>query len=272
MPFAWSIHPSIPVGLVVLLGLYALAIGPVRRRLDWGPPVPAEQVTAFCTAVVILFFALTGPIHDLSDSYLFTVHMLQHLIITLVVPPLLLLGLPAWLVRRLLAPAPVNRIARLVGSAPVAYVVFSGTIALWHLPVLYNSTLMRLDIHVLEHLLFIVTATIGWWPVLAPAREYRAPMIAQILYLLLVPFPLKAVGLLITLSDTVLYPAYAIAPRIWGLDPLADQRIGGLIMWVPAGFVFWVAFGAHFFRWFAEARRQDSGETNLVPLARERVR
>ncbi len=271
MPLSWSIHPSIPVGLVVLVGLYGLCVGPLRRRFGWGPPVPWEQASAFVAAALILFLVLTGPIHDLSDSYLFTVHMLQHLILTLIVPPLLLLGTPDWLVRRVLAPRPLAALARTLGSAPVAFVIFNGTLALWHLPTFYNSTLLRLDIHILEHVLFIVTATVGWWPVLAPAPEYRATRVVQLVYLLAIPFPMKLVGLLITFADTVLYPAYAVAPRVWGLAPISDQQIGGLLMWIPAAFVFWVAFGAHFFRWFAESRAEDAAQTSVAQFTRERA-
>lgn len=267
--FTWSIHPSIPLGIAALLAAYAVAVGPLRRRYGWGAPVPWEQPIAFATGCGVLFVALTGPIHDLSDSYLFTVHMVQHLIITLLVPPLLLVGTPAWLVRA--APSWVQAAVRALGSAPAAFLLFNGMLAVWHLPALYNATLLRADTHVLEHLLFIATAVIGWWPILAPAHEYRAPMVVQMIYLLLVPFPMKVIGILITLSDRVLYPAYAIAPRVWGLDPLIDQQIGGMIMWVPAGFVFWIALAAHFFRWWEEARRQERGETNVIPLARERV-
>jgi putative membrane protein len=268
---SWSVHWTIPAGIGLVLALYALAIGPLRRRRGWGPPVPREQIICFATGHLVLFLALTGPIHDLSDSYLFTVHMLQHLIITLLVPPLLLVGTPDWLVRRMLAPRPLDWLARSFGRAPMAYLIFSLTLALWHVPVLYNSTLIRLEVHVSEHLMFIGSALIGWWPILAPAREYRAGMVLQLIYLLLIPFPMKIVGIMITLSDTVLYPAYAIAPRIWGITPLLDQQIGGMIMWVPAGFVFWIALAAHFFRWWEEARAQERGDTKIVPLTRERV-
>ena len=269
--FSWSVHPSIPIGIGLFVGLYALALGPVRRRYGWGPPLEWEQAAAFLTANAILFLALTGPVHDLSDNYLFTVHMVQHIIITLLVPPLLLVGTPAWLVRVLLKPQPLRMLARRIGSAPVAFIIFTGTLALWHLPPLYNSTLLRSDIHVMEHILFIATALIGWWPILAPAPEYRASMLVQMLYLLLVPFPMKLIGMLITLSDTILYPVYAIAPRIWGIDALTDQQIGGLIMWIPAGLVFWIALAAKFFRWYEESRRQERGETKILPLSRERV-
>jgi len=87
----WSVHPSIPFGVGALLALYALAVGPLREARDLGPPVPFEQWLSFVTGAVVLFVALTGPVHDLSDSYLFSAHMIQHLMITLLAPPLLLI-------------------------------------------------------------------------------------------------------------------------------------------------------------------------------------
>jgi putative membrane protein len=268
---SWSIHSSIPIGIACLLGVYGLAAGPLRERYDLGPAVEWEQWAAFVTGCAVLFLALTGPIHDLSDSYLFTAHMVQHLILVLLVPPLLLIGTPAWLVRVILRPRWLKQIVRTLGSALIAFLIFSFTLAIWHLPLLYNATLLRMETHILEHLLFIATAMIGWWPVLAPAKELRSQIAVQLIYLLLLPFPMKVIGIFITLSDTVLYPTYAIAPRIWGIDPLLDQQIGGIIMWVPAGLVFWITLAAHFFRWYAESQKQEGYETKIVPLTEERV-
>jgi len=267
----WSVHPSIPLGVAALLALYALAIGPLRETRRLGPPVPFEQWLSFVTGALAIFVALTGPIHDLSDSYLFSAHMIQHLIITLLAPPLLLIGTPGWLVRFLVRPAPVHRIALFLGHPMTAFLAWNGTLLAWHLPVLYNATLVDLDVHIVEHLLFIATALMAWWPTLAPARELRAPMVFQLIYLLLLPIPMKVLGMMLTFSSSILYPEYAIAPRIWGIPPAIDQQIGGVIMWVPAEFVIWINLAAHFFRWYRESARQDRGETNVVPLARERV-
>jgi putative membrane protein len=269
---SWSTHASIPLTLAALLAGYAAAIGPLRERGGWGPPVRWEQWSCFVGGCWVLFASLTGPIHDISDSYLFTAHMVQHLLITLLAPPMLLIGTPDWLVRRALTLRWLALLERALCRPLPAFLLFSGNLALWHLPSFYQATLLRLDVHILQHVLFIGTALIGWWPVLAPARELRPAIAFQLIYLLLLPFPGKAVGMLITMSEDVLYPAYAIAPRIWGISPLADQQIGGILMWEPAGFVFWVTLAAHFFRWFRESRRQELGEDRVVPLVRERVR
>src|SRR3989442_5617595 len=96
--------------------------------------------------------------------------------------------------------------------------------------------------HIVQHLVFLTTAVLMWCPVLSPVPELpRLHYAGQMLYLFLLGIPMSVVGALITLADQVLYPFYAAAPRVFGLPPLADQQIGGLMMWVPGGLVFWVA-------------------------------
>src|SRR5688572_7659740 len=101
-PFApaWSLHPTVIAGVLLLAGLYFWGIGPARRRYSLGPPAPAWRVLCFTLGLVVLLVSLNGPIHDLSDSYLFSVHMAQHLLLTMVLPPLLIAGTPGWLVER----------------------------------------------------------------------------------------------------------------------------------------------------------------------------
>lgn len=253
---SWSIHPSIPLGLGIVALAYALGVGPLRRRYGWADRVEEVQVVTFGFGLLAFFLALTGPIHDLSDSFLFSAHMVQHLIVTLVAPPLLLLGTPGWLLRPLLRPPMVYKTVRFLTRAPIAFLIFNLTLALWHVPTLYNATLLRLGLHIFEHLLFIGTAFIVWWPVLAPLQEMRLRPPMQVLYLILLTLPMKGLGALLTLADDLLYPAYALAPRVFGISPFEDQRLGGLLMWVPAGMILWGAAAIVFFRWWFEEERR----------------
>src|SRR5918997_6996408 len=110
--WAWSLHPSVLLGTGLLGALYFYGIGPLRRRLDLGPPASPWQILSFCAALLVLLLSLNGPVHDLSDYYLFSVHMLQHLVLTLLFPPLLLMGIPGWLLRPLFRRAAVLALAR----------------------------------------------------------------------------------------------------------------------------------------------------------------
>jgi len=126
-------------------------------------------------------------------------------------------------------------------------------------PIFYEAALRNHNLHVFQHLVFLATAVLMWWPVLSPVPELaRLPYPGQMLYLFLLGIPMSVTGALITLSDRILYPFYTAAPRVWGLTPLADQQIGGLLMWVPGGLVLWLAMTVVWFRWSGREERGDA--------------
>jgi putative membrane protein len=212
-------------------------------------------VASFSAALLVLLGALNGPVHDLSDYYLFSVHMVQHLLLTLLFPPLLILGLPGWLVEPLLRPPPVRRVARVLTHPVIAAVVFTLTIAVWHVSQYYDLMMRNHEIHIVTHLMFMATATLLWWPVMSPVPDIlpRLGYGVGMLYLFLVGIPMQIVAALITLSDRVLYPWYVAAPRTWGLTPQDDQQLGGLLMWVPGNLWMFLAIGVLFFIWARES-------------------
>jgi putative membrane protein len=252
--WAWSLHPSVLIGTGLLGALYFWGIGPLRRRRALGPPLPAWKVASFCGGLLVLLVSLNGPMHDLSDYYLFSAHMVQHLLLTLLLPPLLIAGTPGWLLRPLLQRPAVLAVARVLTKPVVAALVYTVTIAVWHLTPFYELMMRSHDVHIATHLMFIVAATILWWPVMSPAPELpRLPYGMGMLYLFLAGIPMQIVAALITLSDEVLYPWYSVAPRTWGLSPRDDQQLGGLLMWVPGNLWMFLAIGVLFFLWAREA-------------------
>lgn len=147
----------------------------------------------------------------------------------------------------------------------VAFVVFSGVVTAWHVPMFYDLALEDLRVHIAMHLTFIASGVLGWWPLMSPLPELprlSAPM--QLLYISVLGIPMVMVAALVTLTNTLLYPYYAAAPRLWNISPLQDQRIGGVIMWVPPHLVFLVALTIVFFRWAAD----ESGEQETRPDGR----
>src|SRR5467141_3663640 len=249
----WNIHPSVAAGLVLLGGLYVY-LGGLRGT-------SRRKIAAFAGSLLVLFGALNGPLHNLSDQYLFSAHMAQHLLLTLVFPPLLLYGTPAWVVRPLLRPRWVMALAWVVTRPLAAAVIFSAPIMIWHVPALYGAALRHHNLHIVQHLVFLATAVIMWWPVLSPVPELpRAQHLAQMLYLFLLGIPMSVTGALITLSGSVLYPFYAAAPvpRVGGLSPLDDQQIGGLLMWVLGGLLLWIVMTVIWFRYAVWDQRSDA--------------
>lgn len=252
-PWAWtaaSIHPEV----VLACGLAAAAWAWGWLRHGYRPP--SGQAARFLGGLLALLLALNGPLHDLSDGYLFSAHMVQHLVLTLVVPPLLLTGVPSFMIDAVLRPALARRapawvLSRLTRPLP-AFSVYAVALVAWHLPGPYNTALEIHGWHVVEHLLLIAAAVLGWWPIASPSRRLPPlPHAAQLLYLFVFGMPMTVVAAMITGAEHVLYPFYEAAPRITTLTPLADQRLGGIIMWVPSGLIPLLAFTIVFFRWAA---------------------
>jgi putative membrane protein len=245
-----GIHLDVVIGAAMAAGAYFAAWRAAGERLRPG------RAVAFVGALVTLLVALNGPVHDLAEGALFSAHMVQHLLLTLVVPPLLLAGTPSFMADALLAPllrrpAPCWVLRTLTRPVP-ALGAYAVVLFVWHLPQPYDAALRSHAIHIAEHALLVTTALAAWWPVASPSRRLpRLPYAAQILYLFVFGIPMTIVAAMITGAEQSLYPFYASAPRVTALTPLADQRLGGVLMWVPAGLVPLLAFTAVFFRWAA---------------------
>ena len=245
----WSLHPTVIIGTALLGALYFWGIGPWRRR-HGHPPAPAWRIALFVAGLLVILVSLNGPIHDLSDYYLFSIHMVQHLLLTLVLPPLLIAGLPGWLADALAGPRWARAIGRVLTHPLVAGAIFTVTLTVWHLVPMYDLMMRNHELHVATHLMFMVAAVIMWWPALSASTALPALKYGQrALYLFLVSIPMQLVAAIITFADDVLYEWYAVAPRTWGLSPNEDQQLGGLLMWVPGNMYMLAAIAAVFYVW-----------------------
>ena len=255
---AWNLDPSIFLGTAALCGLYLYCVGPLRRRYHWAPEVKRSQVAAFLVGTGIMFLALVTPLDELGDEYLFSAHMVQHLLITVVAPPLWLLGTPGWLMKAIIQQPITYRVLRVLTKPPIAFFLFNGVFAVWHLPVLYDLTLTNENIHILEHLMFMATAVLNWWPVLSPVPDLlpRLPYGSQILYLFANCQVMVALGALLFFVGPI-YTPYLAAPRIFGISPADDQTIGALIMWVPGTIVYLFAMSIVFYFWFEQHEGEE---------------
>jgi putative membrane protein len=260
-----SIHWSTVIGLLALASLYWWRARAVARTAG-GAPSPARQAS-FGAALLIIFASLNGPIHDLSDYYLFSAHMVQHLLLTLVAAPLMVSGLTGQMLRPLLRNRAIAATAGAVTRPAICYAIFNVVIIFWHLPFAYNAAMANHGIHILQHLTLIAAAVLMWWPLMSPLPELpRLSYPGQMLYCFLMVIPMSVVAIYIAMADTVLYPAYALAPRIWDLTPMTDQHIGGLIMWIPGGLFFYGIMTVVFFRWASRGEdTRDAAQVDWVP-------
>lgn len=256
--FGFDFYISILVGCLYLVGMYLIAVGPARERYGWSDePASRWRRASYLGAVLLIFVALNGPLHSLSDDYLFSAHMVQHMLIMMLAPPFLILGVPPWLISKALERPGVYKVARFLTNPLVAWVAYNVVFIGWHLPAMYNAALVNHTIHIIQHLTFMAVAVMMWWPVINPVKELEripeGPL--QMMYIFAFAVPTTIVAAFITMSDVVFYPWYALAPRVTGLSPLEDQRLGGLIMWIPGMLLFWVAITAVWFRWTRDEYR-----------------
>src|SRR5687768_12151855 len=254
----WTIHWSTVIGLGALGALYSWRSSKGESVAESPPPTTAQRVS-FLAGLVVIFLSLNGPIHDLSDYYLFSAHMVQHLLLTLVAPPLMLAGTPGWMLRPALGRRAVGGAARRLTRVTTCYLVFNVVLAAWHVPALYNTAMAYHPVHIAQHLMFMTAAVLMWWPIMSPLPELpRLAYPAQMLYCFLMMIPMSIVAIYITMADVALYPAYASAPRMWGISPMEDQLIGGLIMWVPGSLFFLGVMSVVFFKWVARGAADDT--------------
>lgn len=263
---AWSHDPTVLWGCVGLLAAYAAWL---RRQLTW-------RAAFWVAGVAVLWLALESPIDRLGELYLFSMHMVQHMLLIQVIPLLLLWALPAEATRRLLRIPAIDRLERAIGRPRITLPLKVLALWVWHLPVLYDLALRNEGVHALEHLVFLVTATMFWWSVLTPVKERRLAPQHAMAHVFGAMAGISILGMVITLAPTAIYPFYRHPPdpygalelirNGWGLSVLADQQLGGVIMWIAGGIYYIVVILVEFFMWFAEPE-QDELPAAAAPAA-----
>ena len=251
-----------PVDLTVYAGLIVLFLGHAWLA-STVTDAQRKHTLYFGLGLVTLWFALETPLDTLSDYYLDSVHMFQHVLLGFVAPPLMLLGL---------SPQMAGRIVRVPGvraiTEPVpALVIASLVMVVWHLPALYDATLYSGPLHVLEHVMFIAAGALMYWPIIeatsAHARWRMSPG-AELLYMLVATLPQDGVALALIFSRVPFYEYYTHAPRlIASLTPIIDQTVAGAVLMILGKATLAVAAIAVFTRWFGAEHRAD--QIHVIP-------
>jgi putative membrane protein len=252
--------------LVAFAAAFAAGVLRVWRRAGVGRGIARWQVATFAGGWLALAIALLSPLDDWSET-LFVAHMAQHELLMVVAAPLIALSSP---LVALLWACPASARRRSIGlvahpviaagwaaltAPPVVWLLHGLALWIWHLPSLYDAALTHEPVHALQHLSFFLTAALFWWT-LVRGRYGRLGYGAAVLYIFATGLHSGVLGALIAFSPNVWYPAYASRSLAWGLTPIQDQQLAGLVMWVPAGVVF-VAGGLGFFAaWLRESERR----------------
>jgi len=265
LPYTWGLDPLVIVSLALSGLLYFEGARKLWREAGRGRGIRRWEAWAYTGGWLALFVALVSPLHPWGEV-LFSAHMTQHELLMLVAAPLLVLGrpvvaflwaLPLGWARRLGAwgKAPwFLRAWRAVTNPLAAWAVHAVALWVWHLPALFQATLRSDLVHTAQHVSFLFSALLFWWALVHGPRGVVGYG-AGLLYLFTTAVHSGVLGALLTFAGSVLYPAYNGTTASWGLTPLEDQQLGGLIMWVPAGLVYIVAGLALCAGWMRESER-----------------
>jgi putative membrane protein len=265
--------PDFHLHLDVLSLIAVLAVGWwwADRRLrplvsPDAPPATRVQRRAWYSGVVILLIASGYPMHDLAEQTLFSFHMLEHMLIGYVVPPLLMVGTPRWLADRTLGHPRIAPVMRHIATPVVGFVTFNTAIVVIHWPAAVAWQNQNEWAHFLVHLMFFTTAILLWLPSFSPTGAIpRLNPAARIGYTFLNTLIPIVPASLLTFSDVALYPVYGDAPLTWGLTPVEDQTIAGIVMKLGGAFYLLGIIGRIWFKWIAEERSLDRLERELEP-------
>ena len=260
----WFADPAVLAPLALLAGIYIWRFRQVRR--ESGPRgAGVVQAAAFTGAMIALLIALVSPLDGLGEDYLFSAHMLQHVLLGDIAPLLLLLALSRVMMRpatrRLVS---VERALGPLANPVTGILVWLFLMYLWHIPALYDAATEHSLLHAFEHACFFAAGLALWWPLIQPVPMRRSLTGMQPLgYIASAKGGLAALGLYLAWSTSVLYPYYETTPRIWGLSPTEDQNVGGVIMMVEQSMTLVLVLVVLFVRMLGQSEEEERRRERL---------
>jgi putative membrane protein len=270
-PWAFHTHPD--TWFVIVLGgfSYWYALRRIGPRVLGGriPVATRRQVMWFCAGLLTLELAGDWPLHDLAENYLYSAHMVQHLLISLVAPPMLLLGTPTWLVRWILRKPWSGGTVRVMARPLVAGVMFNFVIAISHAPFYVNGTLEHHFLHFWAHLLLFVVSMFMWFPVINKLEEFPSLSgFPRMIYMFVMSILPNVPAAFLLLATGVVYKFYATVPHPFaGLGAVNDQQLAGAIMKVGGTTYLWAMISVMFFRYVASQYRSGDARVDRAASA-----
>ena len=267
--FTWVPHPEVWLLIGGIIGLYVWAgrvIGP-KAVPAGSPSYTRRQLGCFVAGTLLLWIASDWPVHDIGEQYLYLVHMCQHLTLTLVVPPLMLLATPEWLARLVVGNGRVDRLIHRLARPIPATIFFNALVLASHAPAVVNNASESALFHYGVHTSLVTAALLFWIPVCGPFPELRISMPGQMIYLFGASIVPTVPGAWMTFAEGSLYKVYDIPQRLGNISVTSDQQVAGLIMKLIGGSYLWVLITIIFFTW--AGRHADADDRGESPTERE---
>jgi putative membrane protein len=258
-PWRFQAHVEVWLLMIAIIGSYVYAIKVIGPRVVTnGPVVTRRQIQSFTAGALIMWIASDWPMHDIAEEYLYSVHMLQHMMLSYFVPPLMLLATPKWLFDAVFGSGRGYRAIKFLSRAPVAGLLFNVMVMVAHIPDVVNRSVSNGPLHYSLHILLIVTSLLMWMPVCGPEKPFRLQYGGMMIFLFLMSVIPTVPAAWLTFAEGSVYKHYDIPVRVWGLSVTTDQQLAGAVM-KSAGSLFLssiivVIFFRRFIgRFFAEA-------------------
>jgi putative membrane protein len=258
-PWRFQAHVEVWLLMIAIISSYVYAIQVIGPRVVTnGAVVSRRQIQCFTAGALIMWVASDWPIHDIAEEYLYSVHMMQHMMLSYFVPPLLLLSTPKWLFDAIFGTNRGFRVMKFLSRAPVAGLLFNVMVMVAHIPDVVNRSVSNGPLHYSLHVLLIVTSLLMWMPVCGPERSFRLQYGGMMIFLFLMSVIPTVPAAWLTFAEGSVYKHYDIPVRVWGLSVTTDQQLAGAVMKSAGSLFLWSIIVVIFFRrfigrFFAEA-------------------
>lgn len=271
-PWRFQAHPEVWVLVAFVVSAYIYAvrvIGPLAVKS--GPTITNKQRNAFVAAVLLLWLGSDWPVHDLSEEYLYSMHMFQHMVLSYFMPPLVLLAIPRWMFDAVFGSKRARTAINWLSKPVIAGVAFNLVVMVTHIPALVNQSVTNGALHYFLHISLVVTALLVWLPICGPVTERQLQPGGKMIYLFLMSVVPTVPAAWLTFAEGAVYKHYDIAVRVWGISVTTDQQVAGAIMKTGGSIFLWSIVVFLFFKRFSAGfaadqsyRRSSTAPTNEV--------
>jgi cytochrome c oxidase assembly factor CtaG len=255
---SWNFEPTVVAGAFIICSWYAYFAIRQQGGVQWA------RAASFYAGSLIMFISLVSPLHAGADRLL-SLHMLQHVALTTLGPPLVVMGLTYQMLEPLRRPGAANRIATAVTNPVAAAMLFIVNMWFWHVPTVYQLAVTDVPVHAAMHIAFIGAGIIYWWPVLQSSPN-RLGEGGKLMYLFVTGMPMGLLALLLIATNSVVYSHYETTERLLGLSPIEDQQVAGIIMGALGEFAGFVAISWLFFRYLDRENEEVPRGRDGLPI------
>ena len=270
-PWRWQPHPEVWLLVIALVAAFVHAVRNIGPRvMPPGEVVTRRQVAAFSAGMLLLWLASDWPMHDIAEEYLYSVHMVQHMVLTYVVPPLALLATPEWLFRLVVGDGRVYRAVRFLSRPVAAILIYTAMVLVTHVPAVVNVSASTGPVHYLVHVAVVLSSLLMWMPICGPAPEMQVPYLGKMVYLFSLSFSTLVPSGWLTFADKAVYEHYDTPVRVGGISVISDQQGAAAIMKIGGTLYIWPIIIFIFFRRFMRGFHQAQNYQRVPSAPAER--